>query len=187
MLIFSRNSLICVLLVLVPVACDAMSRIKDAEAVITMRNGNHCFSYPQDEEIRKRPYMFGGLSVSKNGPYGEGGWEIGIANSERKSFRDPNSPKTCIEYGVIDKGLKEIEAAKALSINTPYRVLLVVYARSGGAYYERKYLSDFCIDRNEKEESLIVGAAWDDKADAWRCLKPGEAPKRGFCQRLFGK
>ncbi|WP_298272962.1 hypothetical protein, partial [Geobacter sp.] len=112
MLIFYQNSLICLFLILLPVTGYAMSSIRDADAVITMRNGNPCFSYPQDKEIRKRPYSFGYLSVSKNGPSGGGGWEIQIASPDKRGLLDPNSPETCIEYGILNPGTEVIKPAK---------------------------------------------------------------------------
>jgi hypothetical protein len=183
---FCRNSLVCFLFLFIPVTVSAMSRIRDADAVITMRNGKPCFSYPQDEEIRKRLYSFGHLSVSKSGPQGGVLWEIGIAGSDRKRLLEPDSPGTCIEYGLLPPKTEVVKPAQPLQIGTPYNVLLAVYSRSDGAYYERKYLSNFCISSNEKGEPIIVGAEWND-ADGWRCLKPGESPKRGFWQRLFGR
>jgi hypothetical protein len=182
---YYRNSLIG-LLILIPVSVSAMSRIRDADAVITMRNGNPCFSYPRDEEIRKRPYLFGYLSVSKNGPYGGDGWGIQITSPDRKGLLEPNSPETCVEYGVLNPGMKVMYSAEPLLPDKPYRVFISVSARDKGVFYERKYLSNFCISRNEKGESIIVGAEWND-ADGWKCLKPGESPKRGFWQRLFGR
>ncbi|HQQ88258.1 MAG TPA: hypothetical protein PLA72_09680 [Smithellaceae bacterium] len=184
---FYRNSLICLLLLLFPVTGTAMSRIKDADVVITMKNGTPCFSYPQDEEIRKRPYSFAYLSVSENGPHGGGGWAMQIASSDRKGLLDPNSPETCIQYGVLNPGTKHYhEPAEPLQLNTPYYVHINASARDHG-FYERKFHTDFCLVRNEKGEKALVGAEYDGDADAWKCLKPGESPKRGFWQRLFGK
>lgn len=187
MLTFYPNSLICLFLILLPATSYAMSSIRDADAVITMRNGNPCFSYPQDKEIQKRPYSFGYLSVSKNGPRGGGGWEIQIANPDKSGLLDPNSPETCIEYGILNPGTEVIQPAKPLLVDTPYRVFISVTSRSKSAFYERKYLSDFCVSRNEKCEKILVGAVWDNKPDGWRCLKPGESSKRGFWQKLFEK
>ncbi|MHB8138503.1 MAG: hypothetical protein ACYDGO_08975 [Smithellaceae bacterium] len=164
-----------------------MSRIKDADAIVTMRNGNPCFSYPQDKEIRKRPYSFGYLSVSKNGPYGAGGWEIQIASPDRKGLLEPNTPKSCIEYGVLNPGTEVIKAAQSLQFDTPYNVYIRVSARDNGVLYMWQFQSDFCISSNEKGVRILVGADWDDKAGGWKCLKPGESPKRGFWERLFGE
>jgi hypothetical protein len=113
-------------------------------------------------------------------------WLIDIANPDRKGLLEPNSPGTCIEYSVLPSGTKVVESAKPLQDDTPYSMLLVVYSRSEGAYFERKYLSDFCVSHNEKGELIIVGASGEGKG-AWHCLKPGESPKRGFWQRLFGR
>ncbi|MHB8138501.1 MAG: hypothetical protein ACYDGO_08965 [Smithellaceae bacterium] len=184
---FFRNSLICLLLVYTSGNAMSSDRVKDADAVITMRNGNPCFSYPQDEEIRKRQYSFGYLHVSKNGPYGGGGWAVQIASPNRKGLLDPNSPETCIQYGVLNPGTKHYdESAEPLQLDTPYQVQLDVYSRHDGSTYERKFHSDFCVSRNEKGKNIIVEAEYDGDADAWKCLKPGESPKRSFWEKLFG-
>ncbi|MEN6463964.1 MAG: hypothetical protein ABFD62_02160 [Syntrophaceae bacterium] len=78
------------------------------------------------------------------------------------------------------------QAAEPLLFDTPYRVLLIVYSEPGGLYYDRKYLSNFCVTRNEKGETVLVAASGDGKGE-WRCLKPGEKPRRGFWERLFGR
>jgi len=174
------------LLLVIPLPVHAISRIRDADAVITMRNGNPCFSYPRDEEIQKRSYSFGYLDVSKNGPIGGGGWVIRTASPDRKGLLEPDSPKTCIEYGVLNPGMEVWQAAEPLLFDTPYRVLLIVYSEPGGLYYDRKYLSNFCVTRNEKGETVLVAASGDGKGE-WRCLKPGEKPRRGFWERLFGR
>ncbi len=184
---FYRNNLIFLLLVLIPGAVSASDRIKDADAVVTIRNGNPCFSYPQDEEIRKRPYSFSYLSLSKNGPYNGGGWVIQLASPDRKGLLEPNTSETCIKYGVLHPGTKDIDSAEPLELDVPYKVHIRVIARNDGPTYERKFRSDFCVSRNEKGEKIIVGADWDDKTDGWKCLKPGESPKRGFWERLFGE
>lgn len=183
---FCRNSLICLLVILIPVSVNAMSRLYDADAVITMRNGRPCFSYPQDEEIQKRPYSFGHLSVSKNGPLGGILWEIGISSSDRKGLLEPNSQETCFEYGVLYPGTEVIKSAQPLQIGMPINVLIRVSTLGEGSFYVRKYLSNFCINKNEKGEPILVGAAAEGNGD-WHCLKPGESPKRSLWQKLFGK
>ncbi|MGA7828024.1 MAG: hypothetical protein WCA04_10205 [Geobacteraceae bacterium] len=185
MLHFYRNSLI-FLFIVIPVSASARSN-KDADAIITMRNGQPCFSYPQYEEIQKKPYSFDYLSVSKNGPVGGVGWEISIKDYDRKGLLEPNSPETCIEYGVLNPGMKEKQAAKPLQSDTPYQVFISVSEAPGGRNsYGRKFAADFCISRNEKGEPILVGASGGGTGD-WRCLKPGESKNRGFWQRLFGK
>lgn len=182
---FYRNSLICLSLLL-PVSASATSSIKDAEAVITMSNGCPCFSYPQDKEIRKRPYAFDDLGVSINGPYGGVAWEIGIEAYDRKGLLEPSSTETCIKYGAVNPGMKEKRAAKELLLDTPYRVTIHLSEAPGTRpHYVRMYTSDFCISSDEKGAPIIVGASGGGTGD-WRCLKPGESPRRGFWQRLFG-
>jgi hypothetical protein len=184
---FCRNSLIILMLLVIPLPVHAISHIRDADAVITMRNGKPCFSYPQDEEIRKRPYSFSYLDVSKNGPIGGGGWVIQIASPDGKGLLEPNSPETCVEYGVLNPGMKVWQTAEPLVFDTPYRVLIRVTEPVGGHHsYVRGYLSNFCLIRNEKGETVLVAASGDGKG-AWRCLKRGEKPGRGFWERLFGK
>jgi hypothetical protein len=170
---------------LIPVSTLAMSRIKDADAVIILRNGNPCFSYPQDEEIRKRPYSFARLSVSKN--TGGGMWDIGIASSDREGLLEPNSPDTCIEYGRIHPGTEVLDPAKSLQLNTPYHVIIRVTEPPGERFsYKRLYYSNFCIVHNEKGELMLVGVSFNSNS-GWRCLKPGESSERGFWDRLFGQ
>lgn len=182
---FVRDSIVCLLLILVPTSVNAVSRIKDADAVITMRNGQPCFSYPQDEEIRKRPYSFAHLGVSKN----TGGvrWEIGIASIDRKGLIEPNTPEACIEYDMLRSGTKVIKPAEPLENNIPYHVIIrVTEPPNAKLSYKRLYYTDFCIVYNENNEPVVVGASGGGKGQ-WRCLKPGETPKRGFWDSLFGK
>lgn len=184
---FVRDSLICLsIIILIPASSLAMSRIKDADAVISMRNGNPCFSYPQDEEIQKRRYSFGYLDVSSNVLSKPNGWEIGIASPDRKFLIEPNSPETCVEYGIPNSGMEVRQTAEPLRPNTPYRVLIIVGTVSNGPYYERKYLSNFCVIYNDNGDPILVAASGGGKGQ-WRCLKPGEYPERGFWDILFGK
>ncbi|MEA5115916.1 MAG: hypothetical protein VB050_18020 [Geobacteraceae bacterium] len=181
-----RYSLICLLIVLTPSTVTAKRRQNDGEVVITMRNGQPCFSYPMDNEIRKKKYYFYSLAVSNKRPNDSGGWAIQIANSNKKGLLEPNNPERCIKYGVITPKMEEIFTAVPLLANTPYHVRLSVSgAAEEGALVERVYRSDFCLSRNAKGEKIIVGAVWDDKTDAPRCLKPGESPKRSLWQRLL--
>ena len=185
---FFRNSLIGLLLVFISATGCKCQR--DADAVVTMSNGQLCFSYPQDKEIRKRPYLFYDLVVSKvNSQDGEE-WYIETISLDRKGLREPNSPETCIKYGIINPGIKVRKTAEPLQVDTAYRVSIDVSTASAstpGYVYERRYRSDFCLSRNAKGETILVGADWDDKTGAMICLKPGESPKRSFWQKLFGK
>ncbi|MEN6463965.1 MAG: hypothetical protein ABFD62_02165 [Syntrophaceae bacterium] len=174
------------LILIAPLPVHAISSIRDADAVITMRNGKPCFSYPQDEEIRKRPYSFSYLDVSKNGPVGGGGWVIQIASPDRKGLLEPDSPKTCVEYGILNPGMEVWQEPEPLLFDTHYRVLIRVTARDRDGISERRYLSNFCLTRDEKGETVLVAASGGGKGE-WRCLKPGEKPKRSFWERLFGK
>lgn len=182
---FFRNILI-ILFIVIPVSVSARSN-KDADAAITLRNGNPCFYYPQDKELQKRPYSFDDLSVSKNGMYGGVAWEISIINYDRKGLLEPSSPETCIEYGALNPGMKEKQPAKPLQSDTPYKVFISVSEAPGGRNsYNRRFAADFCIISNEQGEPIVVGASGGGTGD-WRCLEPGESPKSGFWQRLFGK
>lgn len=184
MLHFCRNSLIACAVVMLPATATARSN-KDADAVVTLRNGMPCFSYPKDKEIRTKPYSFGYLSVSRNGSTGETGWEIGIVDYERKGLVEPNSPETCIEYGILGLGMKLKQAAKPLLPDTPYKVFMDVTEAPGeNTIYDRKFAFDFCLTRNEKGETVIVEATGGGRGE-WRCLKLGES--RGFWGWLFGK
>ena len=181
---FFRNSLMCLVL-LMPAGVGATSRLYDADAVVTLRNGNPCFSYPPNGEK-----LFGyHLTVSNPGPRGAIVWDIRIFDYEKKQLPEPNSPETCVGYGVVNSEMEVRRVAEPLLPDTPYRVFIsVAEAPAGGQRYRylRKFASDFCISKNDKGEGSIVAAAGGDKGE-WRCLKPGESPKRGFWQRLFGK
>lgn len=78
-----------------------------------------------------------------------------------------------------------------LQFDTPYEVFMSVstsgVSKSGHDYYERRYASKFCLKRDVKGDTIIVGVGWDDDEYEPHCLKPGEPTKRGFWQRLFGK
>lgn len=181
---FFLNCLICHIL-LMPAQVGATSRLYDADAVVTLRNGNPCFSFPPNGEK-----LFGyHLTVSNPGPRGAIVWDIQIFDYEKKKLPEPNSQETCIEYGVVNSDIEVRRVADPLLPDTPYRVFIsVAEAPTGGQRYRylRKLASDFCISKNEKGDAIIVAAAGGDTG-AWRCLKPGESPKRGFWQRLFGK
>lgn len=179
---FVRDSMIILIITLFSSSATAMSRLYDAEAVVTIRNGNPCFSYPQDEEIVKRPYSFGHLSVSKN----RGGvmWDVGIAISDRKELPEPNSSDSCIEYNHIYPGVEVLKTAEPLQIGTPYNVFIHVSARGNGKFYERKYLSNFCIVQNDNGKQVLIGASGGGKGE-WHCLNPGELQKRGFWEKMF--
>lgn len=177
---FYRNSLIGLLLALIPATGNAYKPPPSGDMVISMRNGQPCFSYPQD-----KAYSFGSLSISKARPQG-GGWAIQIVSPDRKGLLEPNRPETCIKYGVLNPGMEVVAPAKPLQFDTPYSVRISTHTTSGISH-EYRYSSDFCLSRNEKGETILVGADWDDKTDAMKCLKPGESPKRSFWQKLFGK
>lgn len=181
---FCRNSFYCCLLALIPLTVSARSN-KDADAVILLKNGNPCFSYPKDKKAKKREYSFAYLSVSKKGVHGEVGWEIGIVDYERNRLSEPDSLGTCIEYGVLGPGIKLKHAAEPLQPDTPYNVFIRVTELPGSrSLYDIKYSSDFCLTKNEKGEPVIVEATGGGRGE-WRCLRPNES--HGFWNWLLGK
>jgi len=182
-----RNGLMFILIMFFPITVYAISSIKDADAVITIRDGKPCFSYPQDKEIQEKPYSFGYLSVSNISSVGGNGWEIQVARSDGKGLLEPNSPAACIKYGAHHPGIKSKKPAERLLMYTPYKVLIVVHSPPLGPVYERKYLSRFCLDRNNKGNIVVVDTKWDDNTDARICLKPDESPTRSIWQKLFSK
>lgn len=180
------NSLICLLLIMTPVSGFAMKPMHQGDVIITMRDGLPCFSYPQDKEIKKRPYLFAILSISKRGPIGKDGWVAQISDPDRKGLLDPNSPETCVRYGGPHPGIEDYyEPAKPLLMDTPYEVHIGVSTMSG---YERNYSTNFCLTRDDKGNVIIVAAntVSESKVTTWKCLKPGEKPKLSFWERLFG-
>jgi hypothetical protein len=178
---FYRYSLSSLLLILIPATVNAMKPPKSGDVVITMRNSQPCFSYPQDKS-----YSFGSLYVSKASLQGGGGWAIQIASPDRKGLLEPNRPETCIQYGVLNPGTKIVAPVNPLLFATPYSVRISAHTISGTSY-EQKFASDFCITHDAKGETILVNAVWDDEAHAMKCLKPGESSKRSFWQKLFGK
>jgi len=180
----------CVLVASLSPSNTCASRLYDAEAVVTVRDGLPCFSYPQDEVIRMRPFTFAYMDVSKTGPIGGAMWVAQITNPYRKGLIEPNSPETCIRYGGPHPGIEDYyEPAKPLLMDTPYDIFIRVGTLPGGALYERKFHSNFCISRDEKGNKIIVGAYIEDdpKYTIWKCLKPGEKPPKSLWKRLFGK
>ena len=181
-----RISLIGLLLILFPVTSNATGdRRWDAEGVVTMLNGRPCFSYPLDEVISSdKSYALYSLYVAKSSPSEPPiGWEIRLKNYNKKSLVEPNRPERCIKHNVLPPGMKEIEQAKPLLLDTPYYVEISVDADRN----RRVFRSDFCLSRDAKGNTVLVGAEWDDKTNAMKCLNPGESPKRGLWQKLFGK
>ena len=177
--------LIGLLLLLIPATVNAKRRW-DAEGVVTMRNGRPCFSYPRDEVIRSdKSYALFSLYVTKSSlSEPPSGWDIQLKNYKKKSLMEPNSSKTCIEYNIRPPEMREIEPAKSLLLDTPHYVVMDVEASGGDC---RRFRSDFCLSRDAKGNTVLVGAEWDDKTNAMKCLNPGESPKRGLWQKLFGK
>jgi hypothetical protein len=165
---FFRNNFLLSLILAVPLTVQAYSGIKDADAVVTVKNGKPCFSYTLDEETSRRPYRFSFMTVAENGPAGKSVWEL------KSSAIEPSSVATCIEYG----------GSQPLQIKTPYNVHLVVGANVDGAAYEWKYHSDFCIVSDGKSLPVVTAAYFDKQ---WQCSEPAKPPKRGFWQRLFNR
>lgn len=174
-----------VLMVMIPSSAGASSRLYDADAIVAVRNGKPCFSYPAGKEK-----LFGySLAVSRLGSHETAVWEILAYNRDRKKVPEPSCSETCIEYGVSDFATEENKAAEPLAADVPYRVFINVYEAPVGENryrFVRKVGAEFCISNNEAGEAVIIGAS-NSGTGAWRCLKPGESLKRGFWQRLFGK
>lgn len=183
-----RNSLICLLFIMIPVSGYAMKPQHQGDVIITLRDGLPCFSYPIDKELKKMPYSFSYLSVSERGPVGRGGWETQIEDADRKNLLEPNRTETCIKYGGPHPGTKKEYNAEPLKIDTPYRVHIRVNTTSN-IVSERNYSSNFCLTRDENGNKIIVAADTEpeSKVIKWKCLKPGEKPQRSFWERLFGK
>jgi hypothetical protein len=173
--------LILILFILISTTSYAIKPPKAGNVVITMRHSTPCFSYPQDKSS-----SFSSLYISNTGTEGRGGWAIQIKSADRKGLLDPNNPDACVKYGVLNPGMEIVAPAETLQFDTPYRARLNTNTTTGVSY-ESRYVSDFCITRSAKGETILVGADWDDKSDTMKCLKPGESAKRGFWQRLFGK
>lgn len=175
------NNLIGMMIMLVPAMGYCLGdRQYDADAIITVRNGKPCFSYPDNTEK-----LFGyHLVISKNGLETESLWEIQIYNHNRKNLTEPNNSKNCIEYGVLNAGAEEKIKAQSLTYNTPYRVFIRIAespAENGRYRNTRTFQKDFCLSHNEKGEALIVGASSEGK-NIWQC----QQGKRGFWQKIFG-
>lgn len=180
-----RNSLICFLFVMIPaIGNTSGDRQYDADAIVTMRNHQPCFSYPTNEEK-----LFGyHLTVSKKGTNDEAVWDIQIFDYDKKNIPEPNIIKNCIEYGIPKSETEVKRAATPLVYDTPYMVFIsVAESPTGGQRYRylRTFLNNFCVTRNENGEPVITGADWGDKG--WHCMLPEESSKRGFWQKLFGK
>lgn len=152
----------------------ATSSIKDGDVVITLRNGNPCFSYPLDEATKKRNYSFELLGVSLNDREaslpGVKAWELGFSKADEKNLANPNSPETCIEYGVDYPGTKQKAPAALIRFDVPYRVFLHV-STDTGAFYERKYLSEFCISHNATGDRIILEAKYNNATNKYECIK----------------
>jgi hypothetical protein len=171
-------------LILFPINAAA-KRGWDEKAIITLSDNQPCFSYPPNDETRKRPYAFDYLAVTMAGPQEEaGGWVIQLASYDKKIPVEPNSPMTCIKYGELPPMAAEVNPVKPLEFDTPYRAYLSISTASGS---EIRYASDFCLIRTSKGEVALTGVDWEHTNYEPHCLKPGDAPKRGFWQRLFDR
>lgn len=174
-----------VMIVMFPLSVGASSRLYDADAVVTVRNGKPCFSYPASKEK-----LFGySIIVSRLGQHETIAWQVLAFRDVEKNVPEPTTPDACIEYGVTDSAMVEKIVAESLVPDAPYRVYISVYeAPVGGNRYRyvRKVGSEFCVTKNEAGETVIVGLTMNGTG-AWHCLMPDESPKRGFWQRLFGK
>jgi hypothetical protein len=186
MLLFYRNSFILLLLCAFPLSVYGMSTIKHGDVTITIRNGKPCFSFPLDKETKKREYFFDTLRVSLQKPSIET-WAVYIPDTDWKWSANPDRPAKCIEYDSILPELIIDAPAHPLTYDTPYRVFMVVSTRPW-VNHVRRYLSEFCLTRNDTGETVIVEATWEKQTEEYRCLKPGESSKhRGFWDRLFGR
>jgi len=179
---FYQNSLVSLLLILIPVSVSAMSRLYDVESNVSLRNGHPCFFYPGKDGNGGKSYSISFLDITKTAD-GKAGWSINFIRSERKGYVEPDRPETCIEYGVLGPGMKEERAARPLLLDTPYNAFLFVSDATGG---NRRFRTDFCITLNEKGETILVEATGGGRGE-WRCLKPDESRKRGFWGWLFDK
>ncbi len=175
------QGLILILFILIPATGYAMKPSKAGNVVITMRNSTPCFSYPHDESS-----CFSSLYISNSGTEGNGGWAVRIKSADRKGLLDPNNPEACVKYGVPNPGMEIVAPAEPLKFDTPYRARIYINSTTSVSY-ESRYVSVFCITRSANGKTILVGAEWDDKTHAMKCLKPGESPKRGFWQHLFGQ
>lgn len=172
--------------ILVSTPVIAADSRKNADAIITIKNSAPCFSYRQDGEVKQNHLSFDYLHVTSKGSSVENGWEIQIANPDKKGLLDPNTTRTCVMYGVLNPGMETIQSAKPLLFDTPYEVLIRVSTTSS-LQYEQRYNTDFCISKNSKGETILLSAYWDDQNGKMKCLKPGESKSRGFWGWLFGK
>lgn len=183
MLRICLNSLI-LMLISFPVHSIAMTRLIDADGVVTIKNGNPCFSHPQDKEVIRNRYSLRSLDVVN----ATGGvvWEIDRFFYDENTLPEPNSVETCIEYGVLGRGMRVRQDAIPLQFEAPYRALMRLReAPDVGVYHKRSYMSAFCLTKNEQGEPIIVEATGGGRGE-WRCLKPGESANGGFWGWLFG-
>lgn len=178
------NSMI-LMLISFQVPSIAMTRLIDADGIVTIKNGNPCFSHPQDREVQKNRYSLSYFVVME--PAGGAAWEIDRFFYDENTLPEPNSAETCIEYGVLGRGMRVRQDAIPLQFDVPYQALMRLReAPDVGVFHKRNYMSEFCLTKNEKGEPIIVEATGGGRGE-WRCLKPGESANRGFWGWLFGK
>jgi hypothetical protein len=150
--------------------------------VITMCGGLPCFSYPINDFSRNREFSLSYLSVREKNRTNSC-WQIESANEE--SLVDPNSPEKCLKYGTPYPGMKENAHAKTLNYNTPYEVAMGVDPKQGT--FMRRYISHFCLVRSDAGAPIVVRVEFDKEIIGFRCLKPGELPRRNFWDWLFNR
>jgi hypothetical protein len=168
-----------------PGICNAI-QIISGRVVIKMFGGVPCFSYPSDEFTHNEGFSFSNLGIS-NRNRNNVLWEIQIKSADRENLVDPDSPQTCLKYGTLSPGMKEDTPAKTLDYNTVYDVRMRVSSHKGGMYSQRNYRAFFCLTTSDQGEPIVVRAAYDEKMLEFRCLKPGESPKRSFLDWLFNR
>ena len=171
---YCLNKLLFLILSLTINNAFASDSLADGEAIVTVQNGQPCFSYPLDEATKKNKFHLYEIEVYEN----KGGnyssikyWDLDINPQNRKSIISLNAPEQCFEYGVVPPLTKHNVHAIPIKINTPYRVFLTIYSpeiASSSASF-RTYFNDFCLTLDTNNKKTVIIPEFNSSKGVFEC------------------
>lgn len=147
----------------------AVSRLYDAPAGVTLRDGQPCFFAPWRDPEAGGEAQWIGISVMMLEPLNRA---MAVWSADLKGER-PSTSERCIPCGVPTQGQRAVVATATLSDPVrPYRVILRVGLP--GSAYGGRFGAWFCFGRDSAGQPILT--QWDD--DALVCTaKPLATPR----------